>query len=61
VCSLWCRWPISVEHTLLAGIGFDVLAVRAETEPEPDIPNALPATALVPQRVPRGFPNRRSN
>ena len=30
------------EHTLLAGVGFEVLPVRAETESEPDIPEALP-------------------
>ena len=43
------------EHTLLAGIGLDVLAVRAETEPEPDIANPFPAGALVPQRVPSAW------
>jgi hypothetical protein len=30
------------EHTLLSGVWFDVLPVRAETESEPDIPEALP-------------------
>jgi hypothetical protein len=40
------------EHGLLVRIGLDVLAVRAETEPEPDIANPLPTSALVPQRVP---------
>jgi hypothetical protein len=42
------------EH-LLAGIGFGVLPVRAETESEPDIPDALTTGALVPQRVPRAW------
>jgi hypothetical protein len=46
------------EHALLARVGFDVLAVRAETVSEPDIPDALPAGALVPQRIPRAFPDR---
>ena len=36
------------EHALLAGIWFDVLAVRAEPESEPDIADPLPARALVP-------------
>ena len=56
-------WPLTqvtdfCEHSLLAGIWFDVLAVRAETEAEPDIADPLSAGALVPQRVPRTFPNR---
>jgi hypothetical protein len=46
------------EHTLLARVGLDVLAVRAETEAEPNIPDPLPAGALVPQRIPRPFPDR---
>jgi len=46
------------EHALLARVGLDVLAVRAETEPEPDIPDPLPTAALVPQRVPRPFSDR---
>jgi hypothetical protein len=39
------------EHVLLTRIWFDVLAVRAETESEPDIAHPLPSAALVPQGV----------
>ena len=46
------------EHTLLAGVALDVLAVRAEAESEPDIPDTLTVRALVPQRVPGALPNR---
>jgi len=45
------------EHALLAGVGFDVLAVRAETESEPDIADLLPAGGLVAQGVSRAFPD----
>ena len=34
------------EHALLALVWFDVLAVRAETESEPDIPDPLPLVRL---------------
>jgi hypothetical protein len=40
------------EHALLTRIWF-----RAETESEPDIAHPLPAGALVPQRIPRAFPD----
>jgi hypothetical protein len=58
VWPLWCKWRISVSTPCSPGSGSNVLAVGAETEPEPDIPHPLPATALVPQPVPRAFPNR---
>jgi hypothetical protein len=47
------------EHTLLAGIGLDVLAVRAETESEPDIPDApryCACAAARPACVPQSPP-----
>jgi hypothetical protein len=45
------------EHALLARIWFDVLADRAETESEPDIPDTLATAAFVPHRIPRPFPD----
>jgi hypothetical protein len=45
------------EHALFAGVWFDVLSVWAETEFEPDIPDALPAGTLVPQGVKGPFPD----
>ena len=45
------------EHALLAGVGFDVLAVRAETESEPDIPTRSPLVRLCRSAFPRAFPD----
>ena len=44
------------EHALPARVRLDVLAVRAETESKPDVSDALPAGALMPQRRPVSVP-----
>jgi hypothetical protein len=45
------------EHALFAGVWFDAPPVWAETESEPDIPDALRAGTLVPQGVTGPFPD----
>ena len=54
---LWRRVTDFCEHALFAGVWFDVLAVRAETESEPDFRDALPIGTLVPQGVTVPFPD----
>jgi len=43
------------EHAVLGRVGLNVLAVRVETESEPDIADALPARALMPRRIASPF------